>query len=88
VTSYASKTISSEKFVNLMVTFKFCPKGITVLPCSLRGRVFSRTGEKKDNFVFIYEFFSDFDISFPLIDFEHVLLFVLFVAPNPLYPDS
>ncbi|QCD83739.1 hypothetical protein DEO72_LG2g4086 [Vigna unguiculata] len=85
---YAFEFVDDTRVVELKDTFKLCPEGLTALPYSLSDRVFSHLDEKDDNFVFVYVYFRDFDISFPIFDFESGLLIVLSVVLRQLHPNS
>jgi len=63
-----------------MSTFNFCPERLIVLPSSLGERVFSRPAEEDEVFTYVYQYFRDFDISFPLFGFEANLLSIMLVA--------
>jgi len=87
VASYASEYVSEVRVIKLMATFKLYPKGHATHPCLSSDMVFTRLSKKECNLVYVYEYFRDFDISFPLSAFECGLLFVLLVAPSQLHPN-
>jgi len=88
VATYAFEFDIIEKFSEFVVTLNFFFDGLTTLPYSLRERVFSSLQENKGNYVFSYEVFRDFDISFPLAEFESDLLSMLSIAHSQFHPNS
>lgn len=87
VAFYDSKFVTEARVVDLMSTFKICSDGLNTLPCFANNRVFFRLGEKEDNFVFIYEYFLKFGVSFALSNFKSGLLFALSIVISQFHPN-
>lgn len=71
MTFYASGLLTEVRVAKLMTTFT---DGLIILPYSSNDRVFFRPSEKEDNFIFVYEYFRDFGISFPLLHLRVIVV--------------
>jgi len=58
-------------------------------PCKADERVYMKLKLDNYDFTYAYEFlFKEYDISFPLTDFEASILTTVNTTPSPLYPNS
>jgi len=58
-------------------------------PCRTRERMYMRPGPNSYDFIYVYDYmFKEYDMRFPLTNFEVSMLRLMNIAPSQLHPNS
>jgi len=60
-----------------------------VKPCRARERIYMKPSPDNYDFTYVYDYlFKEYNVTFPLIDFEAGMLTLINIAPSQLHPNS
>lgn len=79
-----------DKFVFEYIScVDFVVDHVVARPCKAHERVYMKPKPDGYDFIYVYEYsFKEYDITFPLTDFEAGMLTLMNIAPSQLHPNS